>query len=229
MKNRKHICIFAILVLWFLNCLAILQAHEYRLIYHEEFNKSEFVETRHLQLPKNWYLQNTKKWGNNVITKKREDGFFVHSPYQKIDLHGEKFEVFGENLRVEIVIRNMDTDKSQADVEIGICDYGLLNPGYHVLIQTKLSSNEEKTLSFDSSVFQNYCSIQPVISVHGSVIIKSLKFFTQKADDVRILEGTILERSALLNPKKSDYPDCRFTAHFKGYSLLQGDNLHRDI
>ena len=44
-----------------------------------------------------------------------------------------------------------------------------------------------------------------------------------------IVEGEITERSELPDPQKSDYPNCRFTAHFNGNSIIFGDPCPKEI
>ena len=44
-----------------------------------------------------------------------------------------------------------------------------------------------------------------------------------------VVEGEIIERSTLPDPKKSDYPNCRFTAHFKGNSITNGIPCPKEI
>lgn len=44
-----------------------------------------------------------------------------------------------------------------------------------------------------------------------------------------ILEGEITERSLLPSPEKSDYPNCRFTAHFIGNSIISGEACPREL
>lgn len=44
-----------------------------------------------------------------------------------------------------------------------------------------------------------------------------------------VVEGTIVERSKLPDPQKSDYPNCRFTAHFEGNSIKSGEACPREI
>ena len=46
---------------------------------------------------------------------------------------------------------------------------------------------------------------------------------------ISVVEGTILERSVLLDPKKSDYPNCRFTAHFRGNAIQSGEACPKEI
>ena len=44
-----------------------------------------------------------------------------------------------------------------------------------------------------------------------------------------VVEGEIAERSELPSPEKSDYPDCRFTAHFIGHAIKEGDSCPKEI
>ena len=44
-----------------------------------------------------------------------------------------------------------------------------------------------------------------------------------------VVEGVITERSELPNPEKSDYPNCRFTAHFQGNSIKSGEPCPKEL
>lgn len=44
-----------------------------------------------------------------------------------------------------------------------------------------------------------------------------------------VVEGEIVERSELPDPQKSDYPNCRFTAHFKGNSIQSGEPCPKEL
>ena len=47
--------------------------------------------------------------------------------------------------------------------------------------------------------------------------------------NVTIVEGKLSERSELPDPTRSDYPDCRYTAHFFGNSILSGEPCPREL
>ena len=44
-----------------------------------------------------------------------------------------------------------------------------------------------------------------------------------------VVEGEIIERSELPDPKKSDYPNCRFTAHFDGNAIKSGEPCPKEL
>ena len=44
-----------------------------------------------------------------------------------------------------------------------------------------------------------------------------------------VVEGEITERSELPDPQKSDYPNCRFTAHFNGNSIKSGEECPKEF
>ena len=46
---------------------------------------------------------------------------------------------------------------------------------------------------------------------------------------VTVVEGIIVKRSVLPDPAKSDYPNCRFTAHFRGHSIKSGKSCPQKI
>ena len=44
-----------------------------------------------------------------------------------------------------------------------------------------------------------------------------------------VVEGEIIEKSELPDPQKSDYPNCRFTAHFTGNSIKNGEPCPKEV
>ena len=56
-----------------------------------------------------------------------------------------------------------------------------------------------------------------------SFLIKS------ESDSITTVEGTIEERSVLPDPQQSDYPNCRFTAHFIGNTIISGKACPKEI
>lgn len=44
-----------------------------------------------------------------------------------------------------------------------------------------------------------------------------------------VVEGEIVERSELPDPQKSDYPNCRFTVHFNGNSIISGEPCPKEL
>lgn len=52
---------------------------------------------------------------------------------------------------------------------------------------------------------------------------------SDEGDDLTQVEGTIEKRSILPSPQESDYPDCRFTAHFIGNTIISGQPCPKEI
>lgn len=44
-----------------------------------------------------------------------------------------------------------------------------------------------------------------------------------------VVEGELIERSELPPPEESDYPNCRFTAHFQGNAIKSGDPCPKEL
>ena len=44
-----------------------------------------------------------------------------------------------------------------------------------------------------------------------------------------VVEGEIIERSELPDPQTSDYPECRFTVHFKGIEIKSGEPCPKEL
>ena len=84
-----------------------------------------------------------------------------------------------------------------------------------------------------------FCILSAIVlcsSCFGADTISSVKKLTlqERPDDlakvgITVLEGTLKELSAIPDPKKSDYPDCRFTALMEGDRIIDGARCPRKI
>lgn len=80
-----------------------------------------------------------------------------------------------------------------------------------------------------SSVILN-CESTPLLQIElkisGDIILKKLTLRELPEElpqtDITLLEGTIVDISSIPDPRKSDYPDCRFTALVEGNSIIKG-------
>jgi hypothetical protein len=72
-----------------------------------------------------------------------------------------------------------------------------------------------------------------ILKISGNVILKKLTLQELPDDlakaEITVLEGTLKELSAIPDPQKSDYPDCRFTALMEGDSIIDGARCPKKI
>lgn len=68
----------------------------------------------------------------------------------------------------------------------------------------------------------------PVCSQEEAKEANEFALFLSEASKA-VVEGVITERSELPNPQESDYPNCRFTAHFIGNTIQSGVACPKEI
>ena len=68
----------------------------------------------------------------------------------------------------------------------------------------------------------------PVVTVEEAEKLNEFALFLSKVKTT-VVEGEIVERSELPDPQKSDYPNCRFTAHFNGNSIRSGEPCPKEL
>ena len=68
----------------------------------------------------------------------------------------------------------------------------------------------------------------PVVSPEEAENLNAFAFYWSTAKKT-IVEGEIIERSELPDPEKSDYPNCRFTVHFKGNTIKSGEPCPKEL
>ena len=81
---------------------------------------------------------------------------------------------------------------------------------------------EEECINYEISALEHYDSIRPFLEITGEAAIHGLRIYQKELVGTTYLEGEIIERSALPDPKKSDYPNCRYTVQFVGNVIKGG-------
>ncbi len=70
----------------------------------------------------------------------------------------------------------------------------------------------------------------PVVTAEKAEKLNEFALFlaTEKSK-ITVVEGEITERSVLPDPKDTDYPDCRYTAHFVGNTIISGMPCNKEL
>ena len=68
----------------------------------------------------------------------------------------------------------------------------------------------------------------PVTTPEEAEKLNDFALFLSTAKET-VVEGEIIERSELPDPKGSDYPNCRFTAHFVGNAISSGEPCPKEL
>lgn len=163
----------------------------------------------------------------DVSFKKTADGYSIVSPQGNIRFMGQRLNGMRSSFLFELTVKNISDNESK--IIFGVHDSGLIKNGYKTLATEKLNSKEKKTIEVELSVFEQLANIAPAISVKGEVVLNDLTIYRKDHDDFTIVEGEIVERSALPDPKDTDYPDCRYTAHFVGNAIISGLSCNKEL
>ena len=158
--------------------------------------------------------------GNNQYYICSESGF--------ISFRGPYFDSMGKAFFFELVIKN-ESDRNDCLIELGITNNGLLKKGVSIVKKEILPPGSEKTIQWETSAFDPYSRISPIILLKGTASFKSFEVYQLFNKDFTVVEGTIVDRSSLPKPETTDYPDCRFTAHFTGNSIVRGAACNREL
>lgn len=97
-----------------------------------------------------------------------------------------------------------------------------------------LNKTADSSMSLETTTTASVNSIEhppapiPVISEEEAKRINTFAIFLSTVPKT-VVEGEILERSELPDPRKSDYPDCRFTVHFNGNCIKSGKSCPKEL
>ena len=165
----------------------------------------------------------------DAIFYKTAAGYNIISPQENIRFlfAGQRIDGMRSSLLFELTFKNM-SDK-ESEITLGIHDSGLIKNGYETLTTEKVKAKEEKTIEVELSVFEQHTNIAPTVSVKGSIRLSNLTVYRKDHDSFTIVEGEIVERSALPDPKDTAYSDCRFTVHFVGNAILSGMPCNKEL
>lgn len=167
------------------------------------------------------------KLPQNTVFRKGENGFDIESQEHSIVINTPRYDSMGKSFLIELVVTN--TSKEECYISLGANATSLSKTDYLTLQKQNLNPGESKTLLGYIDVYDKTAYITPDITIKGKITINSLMIYQREYSDFTILEGEIVERSSLPKPEEADYPNCRFTARFKGNSIISGKPCSKDI
>ena len=216
----------------------------YGLTYSEEFISTRFVslskaseeqllkkgydidEFRKRMIPQVWDIDYSTI-PSDTFFQNGEEGFEVVSNQGPLRLVCKRFDGTRSSFIFEFSIKNNGVN--DCEISFGVQNTGLIKSGYHELVSETISARETKHFEVELSVFEQLSDIAPSLAVHGTAILEKVEVFQKIHDDFTIVEGEITERSTLPDPESTDYPDCRFTAHFIGNAILSGSPCNKEL
>ena len=153
------------------------------------------------------------------------EGLTLRSPTIR-ERHSRKFQL---SLTAEV------PDECQAPTRlgIGVLPLGNLQKDKKILVRQKIRPGETAELNVPLFFERGLPRFRILLEITGDVILKEMTV-TKLPDDlhdagITLLEGTVTDCSAIPDPRKSDYPDCRFTMRFEADSICDGVPCPREI
>lgn len=176
--------------------------------------------------PKSWSVD-FSNIPPDVSFQAADDGYHITSDHGVLRITGQRFNSMRSSFVMEVTVENNGNEES--DFSLGINNSGFIKNGNTILVPDVIPEKGKKTLKVEINVFDRFANVAPVFEIRGSIILKEFKIYRKDFDNFTIVEGEITERSKLPDPKKSDYPNCRYTAHFVGNAILSGMPCNKEL
>ena len=187
----------------------------------------DLEEFRKRQIPQKWALD-YDALPNAASFHISSDGFFLDTGKGCVRLSTGQYDSMRSTFFAEITVKN-ESRESECEIELGVQGAGTKKNGYEPVKKERLSPGQEKMFQWEISVYDCYYEIRPAISINGMATLKEYNLYRKDHKEITIVEGEIAERSPLPDPQATDYPDCRYTAHFVGNSIANGSPCNKEI
>jgi len=183
--------------------------------------RSEFLTRK---IPYRWNIDYNSLKGNCDFAR-NEIGYDIFSPDGVLIINAPPQYLLNTitGISVELSSRTPETK-----VRVGIEELGMIRPG-KVYIDELSGQFEDECINYEVSALEHYDCVRLFLEISGEVTIHRLRVFQKEIKGSTYLEGKITERSVLPDPKKSDYPNCRFTAHFEGNVICAGEACPQEM
>lgn len=114
--------------------------------------------------------------------------------------------------------------------ELVLGAYGYGTDSYPNALEThKLDSAEPVTFRVPLGFKLPVDQFRPVLGVNGNVHVSKFVIYAAAVRPGSVVEGELLEVSKLPDPATADYPDCNYTAKFRGHQIVRGESVPCDI
>lgn len=186
--------------------------------------RAEAFEKR--SYPRGWWLdfRTMSRDGDFSCTA---DGFRIDSPHGFFKFYGPTRQVLDHAWTVEAEFTRLSGD---TEVKFGIYDSGLIRNRTDVFREYPAGTPPGRVkCSFRISCLDGYDICAPMFAVKGHAVIHNLRILREPVPGCTVVEGEIKARSELPSPGRSDYPDCRYTAHFAGNAIHRGKAIPKEL
>ena len=118
------------------------------------------------------------------------------------------------------------SESESSCITVGIFQHGLIHHGEAVQKELVLKRGENIKYDIPLLFDQGTPPFRVMLKISGDIIFKKM-ILVERPDDltasnITIVEGTLKDVSVLPDPKKSDYPDCRFTVLLDDCRMISG-------
>ena len=175
-------------------------------------------------IPEQWTIDfNTLT--ENCDFEKTDDGYRIQSPDGTFKILAPSKIVSNTATGVSF---ELSCNTPETIVKAGIEESGIFRPGKTYMGELS-GIQEDEVINFEISALDHFDQFRAFLEISGDVTIHSFRIFQKELNNVTYLEGQISERSALPDPQKSDYPNCRYTAQFEGNVIKAGNACPKEL
>lgn len=181
-----------------------------------------------IPVPLNWFVDYCSIPADCQFGEKDKKFFVLTAGV--FTIYGPSIDPESRKYTIELTVNMPDDSKfAESKIELGICKYGLISlnsPSTKIVETVKLSRGKSITIHMPVDFESNFYEFSPMIKITGEIIMGHMTVVKQPDPFIQgkstLVEGTLQECSIIPDPQKSDYPNCRFTCHFAGNSIIEG-------
>ncbi len=196
--------------------------------FDEIFRKNGVIKKRSdfltRKIPKSWEIDYNTLRGNCDFGE-TDKGFEIHSPDGTLTINTSPKQILNTTTGISVELTGKTTETK---VKFGIEELGLFRSGKVYIGEMSGIFNKE-CFNYEISAFEHFDTVRLFLEITGDVTIHMLRIYQKEIKNSTCLEGQIIERSSLPDPKTSDYPNCRYTIHFDGNAIFSGKPLPKEV
>ncbi|MCQ2353023.1 MAG: hypothetical protein MJ033_06050 [Victivallaceae bacterium] len=184
---------------------------------------------KNMTQPQGWFINSVGMPHDLKMTS--ENGGWRIATSQKTEVVSPSIKEMFSDFTVDVTLCVED---APATVILSVLQYRFFNNAEVLKSQKEtLRAGETKTIHLPIHFDLLNPGFRILFKISGDVTLKDFSVrgtpvdFTERG--YTCVEGTIEACSAIPDPKKSDYPDCRFTCRFKGENICYGKQCPLEI
>ena len=206
------------------NTSTITIADRYDVIFQKNGVIKKREELSKKRIPVQWTIDLNTLTGNCDF-EKTEDGYRISSPDGVFKIQAPTKYVLNTTTGISF---ELSCNSPETKVKAGIEESGMFRPGKEYMGELS-GIQDDEFINFQISSLDHFDQFRAFLEITGDVTIHSFRIFQKEVKGTTYLEGQITERSELPDPKKSDYPNCRYTAQFEGNVIKAGEACPKEL